>query len=207
LLACQGVVVHANGRMEKTRTHDSSRRNFLRGSAFVATSLCFTSPLARAANFFHADPTVDSTVSVLGAAYADLAANYRWQQHQLSYTTREVRSSFDQHVLTQIKLTHRGGLGLSNAESSDAVRNEIQALARGVHLDGEDMADEANDFEPTVVLYQGRAYADEAVLKAVRPLCAAMLREQRKISGDAPVRGITLSSKGSESFRPWVLIA
>jgi hypothetical protein len=195
------------GLMAKTSRHDLSRRKFLRGSTLVATSLCFTSPLARAAKILGADATGNPAISVLGRAYAGLAANYRQHQHNLSYTTSERRFSSDHRLFTQFKFTHQTWYGESSTESSDAVLKEIQNLAREINFTAEDLADHARAFEPTVILYRGRVHTDENLLKAVRPLCAAVVREHSEISGVAPVRGVALSPKSKGSFLPQVVIA
>jgi hypothetical protein len=197
----------ANGLMAKTSRHDSARRSFLKGSTLVATSLCFTSPLARAAKLLGSDATSNPAISVLGKAYAGLAANYRQHQSNLSYTTSELRFSSDQRVFTQFKLAHKGGLDESGAQSNKAVQKEIQNLTRGMNFTAADLADNAQGFEPTVILYQGRVHTDESLIKAVRPLCAAVAREHKKDSGDAPVRAIALSPKSKGSFLPQVVIS
>jgi len=197
----------AVGHSVKKKLPDSSRRDFLRGSALAATSLCFASPLARAAKILRADSTSNSAITVLGKAYADLAANYRQHRSNLSYTAKETRFSFDHRVFTQFKFTHNEGFGESGMESGDAVQKEIQSLARDTDLIAEDFANNNQGFEPTVLLYQGRVHTDERLIKAVRPLCAAAVRVHQKSSGDTPVRGITLSSKCSRSFHPQVVIS
>lgn len=197
----------AVGHSAKKSLPDSSRRDFLRGSALAATSLCFASPLAKAAKNLLADSASNSAISVLGKAYAGLAANYRQHQLNPSYTTSELRFNSDPRVLTQFKFTHRAGFGESGMESGDAVQKEIQSLARGINFTNEDFADNNHGFEPTVVLYQGRVHTDERLIKAVRPLCAAAVRAHQKSSSDTPVRGITLSSKYSRSFHPQVVVS
>jgi hypothetical protein len=193
--------------MAKTRMHDSSRRNFLKGSTLVATSLCFTSSLARAAKILRPDSTSNPAISVLGKAYAGLAANYRQHQRNLSYTTSELRFSSDQRLFTQFKFTHNGGSGEGGTQSNEAVQKEIQDLARGMNFTDKDFADNARGFEPAVILYRGRVYTDENLIKAVRPLCSAVVREHKKNSGEAPVRGIALSLKSKGSFLPQVVIS
>src|SRR5580704_4406185 len=152
------------GHSAKKGLHDSSRRDFLRGTALVATSLCFTSPLARAAKILRPDSTSNSAISVLGRAYAGLAANYRQHQSNLSYTTNEVRFSSDQRVFTQFKFTRKAGFGESGTPSNDAVQKEIQNLARGMNFTAEDFASNNQGFEPTVILYQGKVHTDENVI-------------------------------------------
>jgi hypothetical protein len=153
------------------------------------------------------DATSNSAISVLGKAYAGLAASYRQHPHNLSYTTGEFRSSSDQRVFTQFKFTHNGGFSGSGVESSTALQKEIQTLARGIDFTADDFADNHHGFEPTVILYQGRVYTDENLLKAVRPLCASVVREHKKNSSDALVRGIALSPKSKGSFHPQVVIS
>jgi hypothetical protein len=197
----------AVGHSAMKSTHDSSRLDFLRDSALAATALCFTSSLASAGKILRSVSTSDPAISVLGQAYAGLAENYRQHQRNLSYTTSELRFSSDQRLFTQFKFTHQGGSGQNRAESSAAVQREIQYLARGINFTAEDFAANVQGFEPTVLLYQGRIHTDENLIKAVRPLCAAVVREHRKNSGSAPVSGIALSPKGSGNFHPWVLIS
>jgi hypothetical protein len=197
----------AVGHSAKKNMHDSSRRDFLRGSALAATSLCFTSPLASAGKILRSDSTSNPAISVLGKAYAGLAENYRQHQRNLSYTTSEVRFNSDQRLFTQFKFAHKGGFGESRAESSAAVQKEIQNLARGINFTDEDFADNNQRFEPTVILFQGKVHTDENLINAVRPLCAAVVREHEKNSGAAKVRGIALSPKNKGCFLPQIVIS
>lgn len=190
------------------RQHDSARRGFLIGSTLAATSFLMP-PVIKAAKLLHSSSsTHDSALSVLGAAYAGLAANYRLQAGTLAYTARELRCRVEGHAFTRFELKHVGKSGGDETEQIATIRQEIQKLALGMEgLAAETLTGEKLGFQPTMLLYQGRVYTDESLLQAARPLCAVVENAHRINSSGTPVRAITLSAKGRATFHPQVVIA
>lgn len=164
------------GRIQEARL---TRRQFL-GTTIAAAGFLAVPPLLRPA--FAGEISSDPVV-ILGAGYAGLAAAYRLARAKVPFVVYEAAGRFGGRVHTQNKFNKDGMFCELGGELIDTGHTAIIKLAAELGVPLDDFEEFDAKVEKVAYEHQGAFYSQADMLREVKPLVAAVVRDLKLIYG------------------------
>jgi monoamine oxidase len=159
-----------------------TRRQFL-GTSVAAAGLLSMPPFLRGAwaeNNAAPDPVV-----ILGAGYAGLTAAYRCAKAGVPFVVYEAASRFGGRVHSEYNFNKEGMFCELGGELIDTGHSATIALAGELGLALDDFSTTDLALDKAAYEYQGVFYSEKDLIREVKPLAAAVVRDLKEIYGDA----------------------
>lgn len=172
----------AESLLEQVEEARFTRRQFL-GTTLAAAGILSMPPLLRTA---WADAGKDADpVVILGAGYAGLTVAYRLARAKVPFVVYEAAPRFGGRVHTQDKFNKEGMFCELGGELIDTGHTAIIKLAEELGLPLDDFAAHDAPVDKAAYEYLGTFYSEKDLIREVKPLAAAVLRDLKEIYGDS----------------------
>lgn len=170
--------------LEAVEARDVTRRSFLKtallGGAVLGTNAVFNQALA------FSSKGQPSNVAIVGAGIAGLTAAHALLKKGVGVELFEASSRTGGRMNTKQNFNSQGMFCELGGELVDTGHEALMALCLELGV-GVEPFENRPDLQSEVFCFGGRVYTDEGVLKAFRPLAAAMLEDVQAFSREGEI--------------------